>query len=133
MRDNHEGMPEIVDAYERDGHYFGVIQVRLEDEAAAFEIGVEASGYKTLRRILQSRPFETTDFAPYRYFFGVRMTRLPDSEDVEFDIRIEQGKNGRQFSFKGPHVLVANLIWFFELKNLESAKHLRIITPNQDK
>ena len=29
MRDNHEGLPEIIDAYELDSHVFGVAQVML--------------------------------------------------------------------------------------------------------
>lgn len=51
MRDNHQGMPEIVAAYERDGLCFGVVRIEAGGEDAAFEFGVERKGYVTLKRI----------------------------------------------------------------------------------
>jgi hypothetical protein len=52
MRDNHEKLPEILDAFERDGNYFGVIQIGSEDNLVAFEFGIDSSGYSALRRVL---------------------------------------------------------------------------------
>jgi hypothetical protein len=46
VRDNHDGYPEILDAYERDGSYFGALRVTVADEVAAFEFGVEQRGLK---------------------------------------------------------------------------------------
>ena len=66
MRDNHEGLPEILDAFERDGLYYGVIQVRIGGGFHAFEIGVDPGGYRALRRVLQGRPFETAPGCAYR-------------------------------------------------------------------
>jgi hypothetical protein len=51
LRDNHEGMLEIVTAYERDGFYFGVVRVQTPSETAAFEFGVAHEGYLALRKI----------------------------------------------------------------------------------
>ena len=61
MRDNHDGYPELLDAYERDGLFYGAVRVTVADEVAAFEFGVERRGYVTLRQILQTRPFDTLE------------------------------------------------------------------------
>jgi hypothetical protein len=29
MRDNHEGLPELINAFERENRYFGVVQVTI--------------------------------------------------------------------------------------------------------
>lgn len=42
MRNNRKGLPEIIDAVERDGQYFGVAQVVLSEQPHAFEFGLDA-------------------------------------------------------------------------------------------
>ena len=121
-------MPEIVDAYTRDGQYFGVVRVEIGDKSGKFEIGVASDGYRALRRVLQERPFETTTAGSYRYFFVPFVRRLQEKGLIEFAVRIEQGREGRQFEFRGPEPLVANLMWFFKLKDFESAAHLRQVS-----
>ncbi|HET6840887.1 MAG TPA: hypothetical protein VFK06_04260 [Candidatus Angelobacter sp.] len=124
MRDNHNGCPELFDAYERDGLYFGAVRVTVAGEIAAFEFGVQKSGYLSLKRILQSRPFEHRGL--YRYFFtGTFSKRESASETVKFCVRIEQGRNGKNYDFYGPVSLVANLRWFQSLENLESTTNLK--------
>ena len=129
MRGNHEGLPEILDAYEKDGHYFGVVQVEVEGKSIAFEIGIASTGYQALRKVFQERPFETKAASAYRYFFVPTVHRLLEPGIAEFQVRIEQGRDGRQFRFKGPQALVTNLVWFFELKDLKTAAHLRQVPP----
>jgi hypothetical protein len=124
MRDNHDGYPELVDAYERDGLYFGAVRVTLSDETAAFEFGVEKRGYFSLRRIFQSCPFEPR--GQYRYFFSGRFSKKDLSSDiVTFGVRIEQCATGKTLDFDGPESLVANLLWFKSLNNLESTSSLK--------
>jgi len=124
MRDNHSGYPEILDAYEREGLYFGVARVRVDHEAASFEFGVEKRGYLSLRRILQSHPFDT--LAKHRYFFtGTFAKRDIGSDVVKFYVRIEQGPNSKNYNFDGPTSLVSNLRWFMELKDFQEATALR--------
>ena len=107
MRDNHDGYPELLDAYERDGLYFGAVRVTIAGEAAAFEFGVEQRGYVSLKQILQTRPFDP--LGKHRYFFkGNFSKREPDSDTVSFGVRIEQGVNGKSFeNFSGPVSLVS--------------------------
>lgn len=119
MRDNHEGMPEIVSAYERDGFYFGVVRVRTPPESAAFEFGVTHEGYLALRRILECRPFGSMPGARHSFYFA------GDHGRDSISVRIEEGMNGRKLSFDCPTPLVANLLWFFQMKDLGEAAALK--------
>lgn len=132
MRENHDDLPEILDAYERDGFCFGVVGIGSNDEQKAFEFGVDLEGYRVLRRILQERPTKQTGIRTCRYYFVPSVRRLAEQGRIEFDIRIEDGREGRQFSFIGPQALVSNLMWFFELKGLNGTEHLKVVLPKRD-
>lgn len=125
MRDNHVGYPELLDAYERDGLYFGAVRVTVADEVASFEFGVEQREYVALKQILQTLPFDP--LGKHRYFFkGNFSKREPDSDTVSIDVRIEQGINGKSFeNFRGPVSLVSNLLWFQSLKDLQDTAALK--------
>jgi hypothetical protein len=127
MRDTHEGYPEIIDTYERDGLYFGAVRVTLATEAATFEFGVDKSGYLSLKRVLQSSPFEP--HTKHRYFFRGSFTKRElDSDVVTFGIRIEQDANAKGFDFDGPASLVSNLLWFQSLKDFQSTTSLKLLS-----
>jgi len=124
MRDNHDGYPELIDACERDGSYFGVVRLIVAGEKAAFEFGLDDRGYRSLKRVLQSRPFEPR--GQYRYFFrGNVSKREAGSDIVTFGVRIEQGANGKGLDFDGPASLVSNLLWFQSVKTLEPTASLK--------
>jgi hypothetical protein len=124
MRDNHDGYPELLDAYERDGLYFGVVRVTVVGEVAAFEFGLDKRGYVSLRRVLQSCPFDP--HGPYRYFFRGSFTKRElDSDRVTFGVHIEQGENVKSFDFDGPTSLVSNLLWFQSLKDFQGTASLK--------
>ncbi len=127
MRDNHQGYPELRNAYERDGNYFGVVRLALSNGTASFEFGVEKSGYTALKRILQARPFDTSVGASgYRYFFTGRAGRRePGEEPVIVGVRIEQGERAKTFDFDCPISLAANLLWFQSIADLSQAAALR--------
>jgi hypothetical protein len=129
MRENHDGLPEIREAYEDGGQYFAVIQVEVDGAVAAFEARLDASAYGALRRVLQSRPFEAMPGCDYRYFFVPSVNQVPESDAVEFTVRIEQGPNGKQFRFQGPKHLVAGLMWYFELEDLSLAADIKRVQP----
>ena len=133
MRDNHEGYPEIVNAYERDGQYFGAVRIVVGDAASTIEFGVSAAGHSALRRILSARPFDSLPGIPYRYFFtGSFIGAMETGQEVfDFHVRIEQGTSAKKFEFRGPKTLLANLLWFRELKSLEQTSGLnRLDTQN---
>ncbi len=129
MRDNHQGCPELRDAYERDGMYFGVVRIAASDESAAFEFGVERSGYTALKRILQARPFDISAGAGgYRYFFTGRLTRRkPGEEPVTIGVRVEQGGQAKTFDFDCPTSLASNLLWFQSISEISQAAALKRI------
>jgi hypothetical protein len=119
-------MPEIVDAYEREGEHFGVVRVVLSGESASFEFGVEPDGYRALRRVLQSRPFAETPGIAHKYFFTGRCSKnRAESDQCSFGVRIEGGRGARTFDFEGPASLAANLLWFARLQTLAEASALR--------
>ena len=116
MRDNHEGLPEIIYAYEREDHFFCSIALTIGTETKLFEFGVSQESYRAIKRLLNMRPFEQFPGANYRYFYA-----------GGWDFRIEQEKRGRQFSVKAPKPLVANLMWFSMVKDFSELAHLREI------
>ncbi len=128
MRDNHQGFPEIRQAYERDGFYFGVVRVETKDEIASFEFGVEYKGYLALRRILESRPFDNLPGTKYRYFYaGTYSRRVLGQEPVTIGVRIEQGEAAKVYEFDCPTSLASNLRWFESLPDFTAAAALKRI------
>ena len=126
MRGSHLGMPEILNAYERDGFYFGVVRIVVSKETAAFEFGVNQAGYNALRRVLQTHPFSNLPGIEYRYFFtGDYDRKKPGEEPVTFYIRIEQGSDASKFKFEGPTILGWNLRWFMQLRDLRDVGPLK--------
>jgi hypothetical protein len=125
MRDNHDGYPELLETYERDGLYFGTVRVTVADEVAAFEFGVEQKGYISLKQILQTRPFDP--LGKHRYSFKGNFSKREEGSDtVSFSVRIEQGANGKSFeNFHGPVSLVSNLLWFQSLKDFQGTMALK--------
>ncbi len=124
MRDSHDGMPELLGAYERDGQCFGAVAVTLDSEVRQFEFGLPRNDYAALRRIVQFRPFDQMPGLQYRYFVAGSVSRSHGSSHVELSIRIEQGHTARQFPLEVPQPLAASLLWFAQLRDFAAASHL---------
>lgn len=112
-------MLEIVTACERDGHYFGVVRVQTPSETAAIEFGIDREGYLALRKILQTRPFGSMPGLAHSFYFA------GDHGRDQIGVRIEEGLNGRKLMFRCPTPLIANLLWFYRMKDLSEAAALR--------
>lgn len=125
MRDNHQGYPELLDTYERDGLYFAVVSITVSDETAVFEFGIEQKGYNSLKRIFQSVPFDSLSRKARYFFTGSFSKKELNSDSVTFGVRIEQGEQGKAFDFDGPASLVSNLRWFMSIKDLRQASALK--------
>jgi hypothetical protein len=129
VRDNHQGTPEILAAYERDGLCFSVVRVEAGGEDAAFEFDVERKGYATLKRVLECRAFGSMPSIKHSFYFtGSYSRKKLDEEPVTIEIRITGGMNGRNFSFDCPTSLASNLRWFFQMKDLREASSLTRVT-----
>lgn len=124
MRDNHEGMPEIVDAFKQDGQFFGVVGIERQGVAKKFRFGISQAGYHALKRVLQSRPFDSMPGLQRRYYFAGAHWKITGSLDRGTYVRVEQNKDARQIEMRMPQDLLANLIWFAELKDFTAALHL---------
>lgn len=124
MRDSHEGMPEIIDAFEEGGQYFGVVRVEVGGRFEKFGFGVSQAGYRALKRVLQLHPFDSIPGIKHRYFFAGTHWKLEDSSDCVMKVRVEQGNDGKQVDSRVPKDLLANLRWFSELKDFGEAAHL---------
>ncbi len=128
LRDNHEGMPEVLAAYERDGCRYGAMRVLFGQATASYEFWVDEAGYAALRRVLQTKPFATTSGIAHRYFFAGRVSRKqPGSEQTTFGVRIESERDAKTYDFDGPVGLISTLVWFAGLKNDSELQHLRRI------
>jgi hypothetical protein len=124
MRDNHEGMPEIIDTFERDGSYFGIIGVEIDNIYKKFHFGVSYKSYLALKRILQLRPFDQMPGLKYKYFFSGSYYKIEDTSDGGVYIRIEQGRNGKEVDVRVTKDLLANLVWVSEVKSFDELAHL---------
>ena len=124
MRDNHKGMPEIIDAFiDEKEQYTGVVAIEINDKVKKFRFGVSSAGYRALKSVLQTRAFEVMPGLKHRYFFAgsVRKLELPKCEAT---FRVEQGRNGKEFFVEALLPLIQNLIWFQGLKDFGEAAHL---------
>ena len=124
MRDNYEGMPEIISASERDGQYFGVVGIEKNGRHKKVRFGISYSGYKALKRILQLRPFDTMPGLEHSYFYAGSISKTNQTEIYKISVRVEQGKDSKNIEAEAPRDLVANLQWFYEMRDLKDAGHL---------
>jgi hypothetical protein len=129
MRDNHGGLPEIIDAYERDGQYFGCVTLTIGAHSKTYEFGIDQMSYTAIKKILNLRPFEHMPGVKYRYFFSPKAgRRAPYSSKTFCSIRIEQEKKRKEFEIDAPETVIANLMWFVEVKDFNELSYLHEIT-----
>jgi hypothetical protein len=125
MRDNHEGMPELIRAFEKDGHYFLIIEIDWEHQKKRYQFGVLRKNYLILQRILETRTFDMMPGLKYRYFYAGSSHPL-DLSSASMFVRIELGRDATIREFEIPKDLHANLLWFTQLKSIEDARYLEI-------
>jgi hypothetical protein len=121
MRDNHEGMIEFVDAFEQDGRYFAVVELKLK----RFQFGISRPGYLALKKTRQLRPFDLMPGLKYRYFYASSQRKLGDDE-FSMNVRIELDRDATSKELAIPKDLHANLLWFSRLENIADAEYLEI-------
>ena len=121
MRDNHEGMIELLDAFEKDDHFFAIIK----HQERKFQFGISQAGYRAFRRSLQSRPLDMMPGLKYRYFYDCSY-KSGETEPHIMEVRAEVGKDATKERVATPKDLHANLLWFRQLENLEDAAYLEL-------
>ena len=125
MRDNHQGMPELVRVFENDGHYFAVIEKDWGEDTKKYQFGVSQNAFRILQRILQTRTFDMMPGLKYRYFYAGSCRPLDSMTDLMF-VRIELGRDSKTKKFEIPKELHANLLWFSQLETMGDATYLEI-------
>ncbi|HNQ77970.1 MAG TPA: hypothetical protein PK747_03645 [Acidobacteriota bacterium] len=124
MRDNNRCMPELIDTIKEKELFFGIVRLERMNETGYFKFGVTSAEYVAWRKIASLKPFDNLSRELIKYFFSPCTWRIEGRTFCR--IRIEQGKDGKEFDVQLPERLIANLLWFFELESLEKADHLRI-------
>src|SRR5260370_8835259 len=115
MRDTHEGMPEIVNAFEQDAQHFGVVGIERGGVSKQFQFGVSIDGYGALRRILQLHPFDSMPGVKHKHFFARSYGTIPGSSDYKIHVRVEQNRDGKQIEVRRPKDFLSNLVLFSEI------------------
>lgn len=117
-------MPEILDAFERGAQYFCSVAIERNSVTKQFEFGVSLNGYRALRKVLQLRPFDSMPGTRQRYFFAGGYGNVPGTAEYETAFRVEQDRDGKQVDVRVPKDLLANLVWFSQIKDFDEASHL---------
>lgn len=124
MRGSYDDLVEIVDAFQEDEQFFGLVRLQRNAVVRTFRFGVSQKGYFSLKRALQTRPFAHMPGTPWRCFFTGALRR--EGEDVYMTLRIEQGNEAVGIEVLASEDLLQNLVWFIQLANWDDAGYLLI-------
>lgn len=121
MRDNHDGMIEFLDAFEKEGHYFAKIELK----SRKYQFGISKAGYVTLKKAMQLRPFDLMPGLKYRYFYA-GSNKGSNGNDFTMQVRVELERDATKVELKIPKELHSSLFWFQRLEDLTQANYLEI-------
>jgi hypothetical protein len=122
MRDNHEGMVEFVEAFEKEGSHFVIV----EKDSRRFQFGVSKQGYRAIGKAMQLRPFDMMPGLQYQYFNVGSQRAEIGKENYWMEVRIELESDATKERIEIPKDLHANLLWFNRLENIDDAAYLEL-------
>lgn len=125
MRDNHDGLPEILEPVEEQGKYFANIALERDAVRRAFRFEVAFESFRVLQQVRQIRPFDLMPGVKYRYFFVPSVQKL-DPGAVSLTVRVQLCDQSKEMTIKAPEFLFANLLWFFQLTELDDAVQFEV-------
>lgn len=125
MRDNHDGLIELLEVSNSNNIYSCIIGIFIGNEYLKLRFGIEPIDYINLLKITQFRPFENTGVASYRYFFSFSYQKNNNNIALT-SIWVEQLKVHKHFDFEITQKLIANLLWFDSLTDKELIKEMVI-------
>jgi len=125
MRDNSEGMTEIIKTYRENGNHSVVVGKIINGINKLFAFWISEKAYVLINKVLSFYPFDKLLKDDYRFFFTIGIRKDSEKNTQFTNFRIEQGKNGKQFEFEIELQLLKNLIWFSKLEDFDQAKHLK--------
>ena len=118
-------MPELITTYAREDHYFGVVRKVINGIAGKYEFGMSEEGYKSLKKILEFRPFDLMPGLEYRYYFMSPVGSYHGTGGYQIQILVIQGNDRKAFQFKVPQTLMSNLTWFMDVASADELTHLK--------
>ncbi|MEJ7847460.1 MAG: hypothetical protein WKF92_05160 [Pyrinomonadaceae bacterium] len=116
-------MPEIIEVFEKDEHYFAVVEIEIDDVFKKFQFGVSRPGYLALKRCVQIRPFDMLPGLKYRYFYANSCLPYGTGKHL-MKVRIELNRDATTKQLEIPKDLHANFLWFDRLRSFDEASHL---------
>jgi hypothetical protein len=117
LRDDSDGMPELVRVLERNGHALGLVRITIGRDVRDLELPLTAATRAGFVRVLNVQPFDQMPGQPYRYFFARSIRRLESGDAAEVGIRVEAGRDAKNFDVIVPLEFAKNLVWLSELKD----------------
>ena len=122
-------MPELIQAESKPNGFFGIVRCQDDADDRSFRIGLSENAYKGWRKVLTTRPFDPLNCNRRRYFFSGAGRH--SNRKTYARIRIEQDQDGKEFNIDLPEDMVANLVWFLQMRDYTEAEHLRIQTNKE--
>jgi hypothetical protein len=71
MRDNSEGMVEIVRSYQLAGVWHGLVRVTIQGETRLLDWPLSPAARTGFARVLNLRPFDQLPGLPHRFYFAL--------------------------------------------------------------
>jgi Protein of unknown function (DUF1493) len=129
MRDTHNKMVRLLGCDKQNDLYFGRVSILLDNKEINLKFGIDYNGYLGIKNAIQFRPFDNFVNEPYRHFFVGSYGN--NNEGLTMSVRIEQGKTHEQFHIKSSKGLIANLLWFSKIENINQVQHLLDIADDR--
>ncbi len=125
-------LTELIGVFRSGGHYFALIELTRNGVTKKIRFGILESGYTAMQSILQTRPLDTMSGVKYRYFdaqgYGNGITSDSNGQLIQgqplMSVWIELHGKSLQRTFDVPIELLANLVWFSQLRDLCDVSHL---------
>lgn len=126
MRDNSDGMVELLRTYDRDGRTFGLVRVTIGADTRPVEIPLSSTASAGFSRVVGLQPFDTMAGVQHRFFFARSVRRLEGEALAEVGIRVEVGPDAKTFDVKVPLEFASNLIWLAQVRDWNQLARLGV-------
>lgn len=111
----HEGLPEILRAYEDGGRCFGVINVPGGRGTTRCEVALQGKAWEAIQSVLRWRPFGEAAREQYRYFFAPRSRPAREGKPgSRLTVRVEKAGATETKDIPAPPALVSLFRWLRE-------------------
>lgn len=121
-----DDMIEVLDAFEKDSHYFADFAKRFSDSRFIYRLNLNKSGYDNIKRVLRHKSDDSMSQPGYRYF--LKIDGEPDNYSfwiTQFELERETVKG---YKFKAEKQLCENLRLIIDVNDPNEIEHLKIET-----